>query len=1034
MDAPGSSCPGVHNSAQPPAGDPPAGTTPPHTSSSDPLAASEPASPLRAAVEAGEALELHYCSAAQKTEEALKSVVGEALKEGAVARAAGKAKVSEFPAAPTQGPVARRVSYKDALLKPRTFRPRFPPVSSHHGKEVWLQEERRGARRGTEAGAPSFREGNTATGQHSVEPRKEDSHYLVLLKKKAGDQRCFNCFASGHRISQCRDPPKCLVCSRFGHKARYCPRRRAPSAAAAASAAPSAAAVATLAAIRAEAAREGQLSSSASRRQGVSEERRMDPMGMEFTPGDISLRPREVVAAAARTQVIREEEHALELYALVAVQRDCGVPLTCAAVFRDAPHQLGVPEHELVVEGLCRAKFLLRFGSPALRNAALAMPARAIQVGNCVLNIMPWSRRIGASVGKLRFRARVCLEGVPRHARNTMAVAQLFSSPSFIDEIDCTVEREEERFCFTVWVWTDTPNDLALQGTLQLQEPIDHPDDYYPSMNTMELAYVRDAPLKTFDYEVLIHLDRVLDYTLPSASPGRRNFGSDISGIPSEVLPMADYPEKYRYDWVLGERDDRPARRVSVHARLGGRGDRSDRSPPRGGNGGGPGLNFRQRPPATQHDVARMPYTQRWDAGTSSSGGYGRRHGGGQVAGEVEANCARQVWRPKRVRQMGKDSDSQPHNTDDSFHSCVSEVQIQRLVDPMVEEASRAPCPRRGRSAWSQCSVEPTATDAGLARPGHLDGVFVSLPSAGQAVSCTVGRDHIGPKDDGEQVGTMPGGGQMGQHIAQQSMGDTELPREQTKGLGTDLCDVARRTVAVQDGGDQSAVHVDSGGKASIEDLNAVQAGLEVMADRPESDLPCDAGLVQPHGGLLIDLNEGCADGLDAANLMGSENGVMANEDGSSTEAVESGTDREVLREADGRLNRNGRDLSQRSQPRGIARFAVPLKKSLLCNPVTRNKSVLAKKGGNDNKRAGKVVKKGVAEQPVEEKATVLLMRTMGVLSDAEMPSAEAQEQFGLEFVTPVRQDLMGNMRTVFGMPMQGGAGVLEELVAEADD
>ncbi|CAL4996949.1 unnamed protein product [Urochloa decumbens] len=436
MGAPGSSCPGVPHPAKSPAGDPPASTTPPRTLLSDQLAAREPASPLRAAAEQGEALELHYCSSAersgspidgdevaQKTEDELKTVAGEASKEGTErdARAAGKARISEIPAAPAQGPVARRESYKDALLKPRTFRPRFPPIQSHQGKEVWLQEVCRGARRGGAgsvwsrlgaAGAPSIREETTAAGQH----KREDSHFLVLLKKRAGDRRCFNCFASGHRISQCRDPPKCLVCFRSGHKARFCPRRRgAPAAAATTAAAPEATGV--------EAVRGSQLPSSASRRQGAGEGRGMDPLGMEFTPGDISFRPREVVAAAARTQEIRDEERALELYTLVAVQRDCRVPLSCAAVFRDAPRQLGVPEHELVVEGLSQAKFLLRFGSPALRNAALAVPGRAFQAGNCALNIMPWSRRIGASVGKLRFRARVCLEGVPRHARNSAAVA-----------------------------------------------------------------------------------------------------------------------------------------------------------------------------------------------------------------------------------------------------------------------------------------------------------------------------------------------------------------------------------------------------------------------------------------------------------------------------------------------------------------------------------------------------------------------------------------------------------------------------------
>jgi hypothetical protein len=49
------------------------------------------------------------------------------------------------------------------------------------------------------------------------------SFWLEHLRSKVGHSRCFNCLAPGHRIASCRDPPRCLRCSRFGHKASYCP-------------------------------------------------------------------------------------------------------------------------------------------------------------------------------------------------------------------------------------------------------------------------------------------------------------------------------------------------------------------------------------------------------------------------------------------------------------------------------------------------------------------------------------------------------------------------------------------------------------------------------------------------------------------------------------------------------------------------------------------------------------------------------------------------------------------------------------------
>jgi hypothetical protein len=47
--------------------------------------------------------------------------------------------------------------------------------------------------------------------------------FNALLKSKDVG-KCFNCFARDHRISGCRDPPRCLLCGRSGHKARYCAR------------------------------------------------------------------------------------------------------------------------------------------------------------------------------------------------------------------------------------------------------------------------------------------------------------------------------------------------------------------------------------------------------------------------------------------------------------------------------------------------------------------------------------------------------------------------------------------------------------------------------------------------------------------------------------------------------------------------------------------------------------------------------------------------------------------------------------------
>jgi hypothetical protein len=49
----------------------------------------------------------------------------------------------------------------------------------------------------------------------------------IYLSKLQG--KCFNCLASDHRVAQCRNPTKCLVCPRSGHISYGCPSRRSTS-------------------------------------------------------------------------------------------------------------------------------------------------------------------------------------------------------------------------------------------------------------------------------------------------------------------------------------------------------------------------------------------------------------------------------------------------------------------------------------------------------------------------------------------------------------------------------------------------------------------------------------------------------------------------------------------------------------------------------------------------------------------------------------------------------------------------------------
>ncbi|CAN6204356.1 unnamed protein product [Urochloa humidicola] len=262
---------------------------------------------------------------------------------------------------------------------------------------------------------------------------------------------------------------------------------------------------------------------------------------MDFIPGDPDRHPPRVAACAARSSELREAERDLLLRGLIAVQLDAHARLTCDEVHRDALQQLRIPGHTLQVTRISKAAFLLRFETPELRNFARARGT--LSTGICSLHLMPWGRQADASDASLPYRARVCLEGVPAHAHQVETVLHLLPKRSFVEAIDYAREREDEKGCFILWIWCKDPDALSV-------------------------------------YNILIHLDRVEDYSPPSNTTSRRSFESDISGVPNDETTR-EWPEKHSFIWHLGTPDALPdPPRASVHSRLGAR---RDLSPPRGG-------------------------------------------------------------------------------------------------------------------------------------------------------------------------------------------------------------------------------------------------------------------------------------------------------------------------------------------------------------------------------------------------------------------------------------------------------------------
>ncbi|CAL4969089.1 unnamed protein product [Urochloa decumbens] len=858
----------------------------------------------------------------------------------------GKGPALDSVEVPGRSELRPGASYKEALVGVRTFKPRF---DTSKRPEEWndYSPRRRPARSvwgrlGPSPGTVQDRLAHRGSAFDRLGERvplgQQGNGYLQILKTKAVG-RCYNCLASDHRIAACRDPPKCILCSRSGHKARRCPRRapaaiwrrRAPAAPIAGAAAPSCGGA------PASTPEDSVPAPSAS------------PLPtMERIPGEAWRRPAHVSACAARTSDVREMEQDLQLHALVAVQIDARAQLTCDGVLRDALQQLRIPQHALKVTRISTSTFLLRFQTPDMRNAARS--CRAIVVGHTSLHLMPWGRQVGAAaaVTNLFYRARVCFEGVPGHAHQVESVLNLLPRQSFVEEIDYTREREDEKGCFILWIWCKDPEAISVLGTLQVQEPLVLPEGYVHMDDDPQLPVLRSDAVTLLNYDVLIHLDRVEDYNPAHISPSVGSFVSDTSGLPGDDS-MAQWPGRHRFLWHLGQPDALPdPPRAPVHSRLGGR---RDRSPLRGGGAGG----VYRVPPPNQFDMSRSVFG-----------------GAGPSVHRNNAETDYQGWNRNNSNEV-EPEDSWNISKYSSDHQCKT--------DPMMDEAAINTTKACSRPMLSQCSVEPTTTNRVCVVSGPLDGFEVDLQADGDR---QINDDRQGKID-----------------MISQKIGEVQL-----------IGDV------------NETVH---GGSNS--------ATLELHLSHDKDKTTQDIGLLNslvadgPLFGNMFDLNQECEMNIETLQPEGE-----AIHDNQETERAASLNDRDILGPAEGRLNKHSKEqVGHKNGPRGMLRLAVPLKKALLCPPVNKPKTPRAKKPPNADDINSVLKNHKGTTLALDERATALLMRTSGVLGDNEQPSDSSLAVFGNQFVSPMQDDLLGDMRATFGMPLNGGADSLSALLCDAD-
>ncbi|KAG2635962.1 hypothetical protein PVAP13_2NG370400 [Panicum virgatum] len=715
---------------------------------------------------------------------------------------------------------------------------------------------------------------------------------------------------------------------------------------------------------------------------------------MEFVPGDLDLRPSRVTACAGRTGLLREAERDLELHSLVGVQVDGRRWLTYDQVHREALRQLRIPGYALRVTMLKPATFLLRFEQPAQRNAALGRGP--ISAGGTRLHLMPWTRQFGvAAASKLNFRVRVCIEGIPGHAAaDLVAIGKLFSSTTIVDRVDQELRKEEEAACVCVWVTTLDPDTIAIAGTLRLEEPVQFSEEEYHDfctrMGNMELPEVRPGAASLLDFDVLLHIDEVIDFSPLTSSPSWKSSDSATSGLPDESLE-AEWPVKHFFSWRLGVPDRaRSPRRVTVHDRLGS--VRRDRSPGRGA-GGSQG----------QMQVPPPPHSAFRGAGVSGHAGRPGGHGGGAGSSGAGGHVCGRVMEPKVGDGVpaGVGEDMPDVAVVDQSMQKEAVVQFQEADKHAVAQADLAfligeRCDNHA-TAWDPMLWEVSGQHAWAHKKGGVEG-RKKKQEVLHDLSAVLDAHCISHS--------------WGSACIESSVPLPDLMQEEalcwaSMGVPVSACHATASLegVLVSQGGCEDPESVDVSLPDDGPNRDTVHSSVPGPQPMFQAELVTDAKTLLPDVVQLCDI---------AGDL-----GIKT------SEAL----------------------ISSLDVGNGMARFVVPIMEPVLLTPVCKSNFASAMEKSAEaewdhakatsavlpQRRSKRLASKPPTNLTLEEQATALLIKKSGIVCAFKKPSEQDKHRFHSKFVDNLEGEMVTGMRDMFGLPEGGAMDILAPLIIDAE-
>lgn len=344
-----------------------------------------------------------------------------------------------------------------------------------------------------------------------------------FLKHMEG--KCFRCLRSDHRVIECREPLRCWFCMGIGHCASSCLKRKSFKSTATSQPLPqtSVESFPPLAPIR--------FPPKLLPRSALSSPSSMD---------DLSARPSQepvVISATGEIERLRQKFSARSIVAWQVGHQGSNVDPN---VFADDVHSaFRIRRSDIQITKFHPEDFFITCSSQNDRDAILRQPRLATKSGRVYL-FCPWEEGLHGVPARFRYRARVCIEGIPMHARTEETAAKIIGRKCSINYVEEYSRRQNYNRTFDIWIWTDAPKFIPRSSTFSITNADEEglPTDI--SLLDLEPHHnpPPDEPKEGWTYDILVHIDTLEDLHSKVARAYDWQYGAETDGVRFREFPL----------------------------------------------------------------------------------------------------------------------------------------------------------------------------------------------------------------------------------------------------------------------------------------------------------------------------------------------------------------------------------------------------------------------------------------------------------------------------------------------------------------